>query len=160
MKKKFYFLILGIAVIALLFFALSRAPTTGFTALNNFKGEVTFYKSLTCGCCEVHASYLSSKGKLNVNEIGMQEDISTIKRKYNIPRELESCHTAIIDNYFVEGHMPLEAINKLLEESPDIAGIALPGMPEGSPGMPGSKKGDFVIYAVKKDGTYSEFMRI
>ena len=56
--------------------------------------------------------------------------------------------------------MPLEAVEKLLKEQPDIAGIAMPGMPEGSPGMPGSKRGDFVIYAVNNDGSYSEFMRI
>ena len=66
----------------------------------------------------------------------------------------------IIDGYFVEGHVPAEAIARMLQEKPDIAGIALQGMPMGSPGMPGSKEGRFVVYAVNKDGTYKEYMRI
>ena len=63
-------------------------------------------------------------------------------------------------DYFVEGHVPIEAIEKLMAEKPDIAGIALPGMPSGSPGMGGSRSGQFVIYAIGKDGTTTEFMRI
>src|SRR5690606_19855532 len=59
-----------------------------------------------------------------------------------------SCHTAVVDGYFVEGHVPVEAIVKLLQESADIAGIALPGMPSGSPGMPGEKNGLWTIYAL------------
>ena len=73
---------------------------------------------------------------------------------------MESCHTVVIGDYFIEGHIPLEAVEKLLVEKPDIKGIAMPGMPSGSPGMPGAKKGDFVIYAVNNDGTTEEFMRI
>jgi hypothetical protein len=72
---------------------------------------------------------------------------------------MDSCHTLIIEDYFVEGHIPIEAIEKLLAEQPDIDGITLPDMPSGSPGMPGVKKGDFVIYSVK-GGKTSEFMRI
>ena len=62
--------------------------------------------------------------------------------------------------YYVEGHVPREAIGKLAEETPDIAGIALPGMPLGSPGMPGEKTEEFVIYAVKRDGSFHELMTI
>ena len=79
--------------------------------------------------------------------------------KHNIPSELESCHTTEVAGYFVEGHVPVEAIDKLLEEKPDIDGIALPGMPAGSPGMGGLKTEDFVIYALK-DGEASVFMTL
>jgi hypothetical protein len=72
---------------------------------------------------------------------------------------MESCHTTVIDGYFVEGHVPFEAIEKLLAERPDIDGIALPDMPAGSPGMPGRKSGPFDIYQVK-DGQYSLFVSI
>ncbi len=88
------------------------------------------------------------------------EDVSSaLTKKYQIPRNMESCHTAVIEDYFVEGHMPVEAIIKLLEEKPDIDGISLPGMRSGSPGMPGQQAGAFKIYALS-DGTTSEFMVI
>ena len=73
---------------------------------------------------------------------------------------MESCHTTVIGEYFVEGHVPVEAIEKLLAEKPDVAGIGMPGMPSGSPGMPGAKQGQFIIYSINKDGTINEFMRI
>ena len=88
------------------------------------------------------------------------EDANSFKEGHGIPSFLESCHTTIIGNYFVEGHIPLEAVEKLLEEQPDIAGIAMSGMPSGSPGMPGTKTEDFIIFSVNRDGTYQEFMRI
>ena len=83
-----------------------------------------------------------------------------IEEQYGVPSELRSCHTTIIGNYFIEGHIPLEAVEKLLKEQPNIKGIAMPGMPSGSPGMPGQKQGAFIIYAVNNDGSTSEFMRI
>ena len=87
------------------------------------------------------------------------ESIHTIKQKYSIPLEMQSCHTTIIDKYFIEGHVPLEAINKLLKERPDIDGLALPGMPIGTPGMPGDKEEPYVIYQLV-DGNFSVFMTI
>ena len=88
------------------------------------------------------------------------ESLDETKRKYEIPPQMESCHTIIVGNYFVEGHVPLEAVEKLLREKPNIKGIAMPGMPSGSPGMPGAKNGDFVIYGVNQDGTTFEFARL
>ena len=88
------------------------------------------------------------------------KDMSSVKKEYQIPEHLAACHTAIIGDYFVEGHIPIEAIEKLFEEKPDIDGIALPGMPAGSPGMPGQQREAFIIYAALRDGTVSEFMRI
>jgi len=72
--------------------------------------------------------------------------------KKDVPLNLRTCHTTMVGDYFVEGHVPYEAIEKLLEEKPDIAGIALPGMPSGAPGMTGFKSGPFVIYSVNHDG--------
>ncbi|MFA4952760.1 MAG: DUF411 domain-containing protein [Candidatus Pacearchaeota archaeon] len=117
---------------------------------------ITIYKTQSCGCCEGFISELTKGGfdvKMNV------EDNIDIKGKYNIPEEMRSCHTSFVKGYFVEGHVPLEAINKLIEESPEIDGIALPGMPSGSLGMPGIKDGRLKIYSIT-NGTASIFMEI
>jgi len=122
-------------------------------------GEITMYKSSSCGCCEVYSNYFKSKGNNNM-EIINTNDLSQIKKDLGIPTDLQSCHVTVMGDYFIEGHIPLEAIEKLLSEKPDIAGIAMPGMPSGSPGMPGTKFDDFVIFAVEHNGSYYEFMRI
>lgn len=123
---------------------------------NNAKPEAVVYKSLTCGCCEGFISEL--KRDFNV-DIRIMEDISSIKDKYNIPLEMQSCHTTLIGDYFIEGHVPMEAIDELLEKRPDVEGIILPGMPTGSPGMSGTKRESFKIYSLK-DGVTSEFLEI
>jgi len=159
-KSKVWVLFAGVIVIFLLVLFLTKGSgASGFATIDSIDGEIDIYKSLTCGCCSVYTSYVDGKVSPRVNSFNVQ-DPTEIKNRYGIPSALESCHTTIIGDYFVEGHVPLEAVEKLLKEQPDIAGIAMPGMPEGSPGMPGSKRGDFVIYAVNNDGSYSEFMRI
>jgi hypothetical protein len=85
--------------------------------------------------------------------------LDLIKKKHNIPGEMQSCHTSVVGKYFIEGHVPIEAINKLLKDQPDIDGIALPGMPMGTPGMSGNKEAPYVIYQLI-DGEYSVFMTI
>lgn len=117
--------------------------------------QATLYKSSNCGCCSKYAPYLESKG-FDL-KIVIAEDIAKIKKEYGVPYDMESCHTLVIGDYFVEGHIPVEAIEKLLLEKPDIDGITLPGMPSGSPGMPGSKTEDFIIYSLK-GGEQSEFL--
>lgn len=82
---------------------------------------------------------------------------SATRQQHGIPEEYGSCHTAIIDGYAVEGHVPVEAIIKLLTEKPEIDGIALPGMPEGAPGMEGLQTKPYTVYALS-DGKASEFM--
>lgn len=159
MKKAASFLLIALVLIAVISFLIFPKSSTSFTVLDNFEGDIKVYKSMTCGCCELHAKYIDSKGSFDVDRIDVQ-DVSVIKDQYEIPNALRSCHTTVIGDYFVEGHIPIEAVNKLLEEKPDIAGIAMPNMPSGSPGMPGAKYGDFVIYAVKHDGSFYEFMRI
>ncbi|MGQ0673149.1 MAG: DUF411 domain-containing protein [Hyphomicrobium sp.] len=77
--------------------------------------------------------------------------MSVIKQKYGVRQELEGCHSTVIGNYVVEGHVPVAPIKRLLVEKPPIKGISLPGMPEGSPGMSGTKKGPFEILSITGD---------
>lgn len=113
--------------------------------------EVTVYKSPTCGCCVNYIALLEKRGY--TVKVVKTDNMSGIKRQYNIEANMESCHTSIFDNYVVEGHVPFEAIDRLLAEKPDIRGIALPNMPAGSPGMPGFKQGLFKIYSLTESGT-------
>ena len=146
-----------VLVLAIFLFAKSSSASS-FENINN-ADKIEIYKSLTCGCCDVYSKYFDGKVSSEVKIFDIQ-DSDKIKKQYGVPSGMESCHTTIIGDYFVEGHIPLEAVEKLLKEQPDIAGIAMPGMPSGAPGMPGAKNGDFVIYAVARDGSFSEFMRI
>jgi hypothetical protein len=121
------------------------------------KIKAIIYKSPDCGCCVEHAAYLEKNG-FDV-ELRPENDMQRIKAEHNIPASLQSCHTTLIGDYFIEGHVPMEAITKLLEEKPTIDGIGLPAMPAGSPGMPGKKSEIFNIYSLK-DGQLGEFINI
>ena len=123
----------------------------------NNKQIVEVFKTPSCGCCYGYVLFLEEE-KFNVKQNDMRS-LHTIKQKYNIPVEMQSCHTTIMGKYFIEGHVPFEAIDKLFKEQPDIDGIALPGMPIGTPGMPGDKDEPYVIYQLK-DGKSSVFMTI
>ena len=123
----------------------------------NNKQIVEVFKTPSCGCCYGYVLFLEEE-KFNVKQTDMRS-LHTIKQKYNIPVEMQSCHTTIMGKYFIEGHVPFEAIDKLFKEQPDIDGIALPGMPIGTPGMPGDKEEPYVIYQLK-DGKSSVFMTI
>ncbi len=149
--------IIGILAISLLLLVgcTSGSSTTGSAVAD--AGDVTVFKSPNCGCCNGHVSaYKQSGFDVDVNQMS---NMDSIKEKHNIPANMLSCHTAEVEGYFVEGHVPIEAVEKLLEERPDIDGIALPGMPSGTPGMPGQKRGTWTIYAIK-DGETSVFMEI
>ena len=123
----------------------------------NNKQIVEVFKTPSCGCCYGYVLFLEEE-KFEVKQTDMRS-LHTIKQKYNIPVEMQSCHTTIMGKYFIEGHVPFEAVNKLLKEQPDIDGIALPGMPIGTPGMPGDKDEPYIIYQLK-DGKSSVFMTI
>ena len=123
----------------------------------NTKQVVEVFKTPSCGCCYGYVLFLEEE-KFKVKQTDMRS-LHTIKQKYNIPVEMQSCHTTIMGKYFIEGHVPFEAVEKLLKEQPDIDGIALPGMPIGTPGMPGDKDEPYVIYQLK-DGKSSVFMTI
>lgn len=106
----------------------------------------TLYKNPNCGCCEGYANYLRQHG-FDVEEVSTH-DLSLLRRQHGIPDSLEGCHTTLIGKYVVEGHVPIGAVQKLLAERPNIKGISLPGMPEGSPGMTGQKSEPFIIYEI------------
>ena len=96
--------------------------------------------------------------EVDVHIINAEEQAS-LREKYPLPTDMRSCHISVVEGYYIEGHMPVEAIEQLKEEKPDIDGIFLPGMPAGSPGMPGEQTEPFIIYAFS-DGEISEFMTI
>ena len=128
-----------------------------FPVAKTSKYTVEVFKTPTCRCCNGYVSFLEGE-QFKVKKTNMTS-LDLIKTKYNIPGEMQSCHTSVVGKYFIEGHVPIEAINKLLKEQPNIDGIALPGMPMGTPGMPGNKEAPYVIYQLI-DGEYSVFMTI
>ncbi len=128
------------AVIAIVAAAILAAL---FLASRPVKADAVMYKSPYCGCCEAYASYLRSSGISVRVEVA---DMERVKERYGIAENLRSCHTVVMNGKVIEGHVPLEAVQKLMES--DEKGIALPGMPAGSPGMPGVKAGEFVIYGL------------
>lgn len=81
------------------------------------------------------------------------DDTSSARRRYGIPDALAGCHTAVVDGYAIEGHVPAREIRRLLEERPKAKGLAVPGMPAGSPGMPSKKPEPYDVLLVKSDGT-------
>ena len=118
--------------------------------------EITVYRSPTCGCCGLWIEHMESAG-FTVKD-NLTEDMTAIKEQYGLPANLASCHTTIADGYVIEGHIPAEDVQRLLTEKPDVAGIAVPGMPIGSPGM---EAGDYVepytVFSFTEDGTTAAF---
>lgn len=154
MNKIAIIVVIVIAITSLIYFTKDKKTTPE----GNAAGEkITLYKSPSCGCCVKHAAVLRRHGF----EVDVQntKDMDSVKKTHNIPPNMESCHTAIIDGYFVEGHVPMTAIDQLLEEKPALDGIALPGMPAGSPGMPGVKQGPFQIFSLT-DGQTANYLSI
>ena len=119
--------------------------------------ELTLTRSPTCACCKGHEAHLEQAG-IAVRTV-IDEDITTIKDDYRIPSEMRSCHTSEVAGYFVEGHVPVAAIARLLAERPEIDGIALPGMPAGSPGMGGTLDRPLVVFASADGEVVGEFGR-
>ena len=115
------------------------------------KPAATLYKNPQCSCCEEYAKYLRRNG-YEVKVIATH-DLSLIKKQHGVSEKFEGCHTTLIDKYVVEGHVPVKTLDKLLGERPDIKGISLPGMPEGSPGMSGAKTEPFMIYEIGSEAT-------
>jgi hypothetical protein len=125
------------------------------SAMAGSSEAVTVWKSATCGCCGGWVGYMRDKGyRVTVNVV---PDPDAIKASLGIPEPLYSCHTARIGDYLVEGHVPEKAIAKLLAERPDLKGIALPGMPPGSPGMDGTP-GIYRVVGFEANGRIRAFM--
>jgi len=121
--------------------------------------QMTVYKSATCGCCSKWVEHMQANG-FDVKTINV-DDIDKVKRERGVPADAASCHTGVVNGYVVEGHVPADAVLKVLKEKPAIAGIAVPGMPMGSPGMevPGGQKDAFNIVAFDKAGKTSIYQK-
>lgn len=118
---------------------------------------VRMVKSPTCGCCGLWADHLRAEGfACEVQEL---DDLTPLKDRLGIPEELRSCHTATLAGYVVEGHVPAIALRRLLAERPAIAGLAVPGMPSGAPGMPSPEPEAYAVVAFARDGQRRTFMR-
>jgi hypothetical protein len=102
------------------------------------------YKSPTCGCCDGYAEFLANHGA-SVEVISSDAALARAKRERGVPAHAQSCHTFDLAGYTVEGHVPLAALERLLAERPAIDGVALPGMPVGTPGMPGEQAGPIEV---------------
>jgi len=118
---------------------------------------ITVYKSPTCGCCTLWVTYLKKNGFPVKAED--HEHLEPIKKKLGVPDELSSCHTGVVEGYVIEGHVPSDLIDKLLAERPKILGIAVPGMPIGSPGMevPGRPAERYEIVTFDRSGRTGVF---
>lgn len=116
---------------------------------------VTVYKSPTCGCCKKWVTHMQEAG-FTVVSIDT-DDMNAVKQKHGITGNLGSCHTATVGGYVVEGHVPAADVKRLLAERPSIAGLAVPGMPMGSPGMEGVFNEKYDVVAFDRSGGRSVF---
>lgn len=118
--------------------------------------RITVYKDPNCGCCKEWIEHLR-KHAFTVTAKDTS-DVSGIKRSGRVPQQLASCHTAFVNGYVIEGHVPADDIKRLLKEKPKVAGLAVPGMPIGSPGMEvGNRKDKYAVIAFSRDGSTSVF---
>ena len=131
-------------------------PRHAFGAQNETAIEV--WKTPTCGCCGFWVDHMrANKFRPTVHDV---PDVGPVKRKLGVPAALESCHTAVVGGYTVEGHVPADVVRTMLKERPAIAGIAVAGMPMGSPGMEqGSRKDSYNVVAFDKTGKTSIYAR-
>lgn len=137
------------------------ARTLGAQSSQSSQGALpvmTVYKSESCGCCSQWVDHAKANG-FTVREVNT-DDLNTVKREMGIPARLASCHTVMVGGFLVEGHVPASDVKRLLREKPKVRGIAVPGMPIGSPGMEqgpvsGYERYDVVAFAA--DGSVSVF---
>jgi hypothetical protein len=138
-------LVAGVAIIGL-----ARTPTPAGPV-------VTVYKSATCGCCTKWIEHLRAAGFTVVAHD--TDDLVTAMESFGVPSSLGSCHTGEVGGYVVEGHVPADLIKKMLAERPAILGLAVPGMPIGSPGMEGSPTARYNVIAFDRQGKTSVYAR-
>jgi hypothetical protein len=138
--------LLALGTIPLLVRAEEKSPIT-----------IRVNKTPTCGCCGIWVTHLQKAGfQTQVQDF---DDLTPIKERLGVPASLSSCHTAEVDGYFIEGHVPAADIRKLLSERPKAKGLTVPGMPAGSPGMevPSGRVDPYEVLLVNKDGSTSVF---
>lgn len=148
MKKSYSLLKLFPALLLLLGLGACSGEQSGSDA-----NTITMYKNQGCMCCAKWATYLEENG-FEVEQVA-SPNMQAIKMENDVPYDMGSCHTAIVGDYVVEGHVPAEDIKNLLEEKPEAKGIAVPGMPIGSPGMerPGTPAEAYKVYLFSEDGS-------
>lgn len=112
---------------------------------------MTVYKSPTCGCCKEWIKHVEANGF--ACKVIEREDLAPIKRQLGVPRNMESCHTAVVGRYLIEGHVPADLIKDVLAKRPDILGLAVPGMIVGTPGMETGPAQPYKVMAFSKDGS-------
>ena len=113
--------------------------------------DIVVYRSPTCSCCSKWIKHLQSHN-FNVKDI-IKKDMQAVKKQMQVPAKLGSCHTALVNGYWVEGHVPADDIKKMLSEQPDILGLSVPAMPSGTPGMEmGNRKDPFNVISLDKQG--------
>ncbi len=110
-----------------------------------------------CGCCRQYVEYLKRAGF--AVRVESHDDLTPLKRLARVPGDLEACHTTLIEGYSVEGHVPAAAIRRLLADRPKQRGVAVPGMPAGSPGMEGGTPETYTIFLFRDDGARTPWMR-
>lgn len=121
-------------------------------------GQISVFKSPYCGCCGKWVNHLRAEGfDVAVRDM---DDLETVKRMAGVPARLESCHTASVDGYIIEGHVPAEAVRRLLDGETGYRGIAVPGMPIGSPGMEGGTPEPYTVYGFDAKGRIEAFMSV
>ncbi len=138
--------------------AAAAAPSAASAASAASATTITVFKDPNCGCCKEWVTHLRKHAFTVVAKD--TSDVASIKATARVPRQLNSCHTAFVNGYVVEGHVPAADIQRMLTEKPKIAGIAVPGMPAGSPGMEVPGRADrYEVIAFGRDGSTSVFAR-
>jgi len=132
--------------------AVAVVSVAGVTFAQKSAPTVQVYKSPTCGCCANWVKHLQQHGF--TTRVTDTNDMASIKAQRGVPARAQSCHTAVVDGYVLEGHVPAADVQRLLRERPAVAGLAVPGMPIGSPGMevPGQKPQAYDVVAFDKQG--------
>ena len=118
---------------------------------------IEMFKNPYCGCCAKWAEHMTKAGfKVKAHDV---EDVPAMRKKFGIPEKLGSCHTAKVGNYLLEGHVPADDVKRLLKEKPKALGLAVPGMPAGSPGMDVPNSPPYDTLLVQKDGATRVFAK-
>ncbi len=116
---------------------------------------VTVYKDASCGCCKKWVEYMTKSGfTVTAHD---DPDMDALKDHYGVPSGVRSCHTALVGSYVIEGHVPAADLDRLLREQPKVAGLAVPGMVMGSPGMEGGMSKPYTVVAFQKTGSTTNF---
>lgn len=112
--------------------------------------KMTVYKTPACGCCGKWVDHMEANGfDVTVHDVS---STAPYRRQYGIPDQLQSCHTAVVNGYAIEGHVPASDVKRLITEKPKARGIVVPGMPMGSPGMEGSRTDSYSVILLREDG--------